>query len=350
MIAIVWCVSRFTGQARAAPTRQWSEEEEKLFLEGLDLHGRAWVKVGEHIGTRDARSVSSHAQKHFIKLYVDGTPLPAKVLESGAGYTLSGRPLDTSSAAFHAYAGKAIRAGLVPGVSPLSKPAKRSAAADDDDDVAGSGDEGKAVAAVAAPGAPASDVSVSGGGDEGGAGATPAVPADAVVATPTETGSGALAAPVPPGALTTPAGDGDACGRDAGRSASADALVPPAPQPAAGHEAATVTMALPAAATTDAMDTAPIVAASPSNGGNAVDSADAAGSGATADAGAVPSSAAAVDCGNAVDGESAAKAPSASVGKERKQRVKKTGVELDDHGRTEYSRQRWVVPWLVCCQ
>ena len=68
--------------------------------------------------------MASHAQKHLIRLFVAGGPLPAKVLESGSGYTLSGKALDTSSASFHAYAGKAIRMGLVPGVEPVSKKAR----------------------------------------------------------------------------------------------------------------------------------------------------------------------------------------------------------------------------------
>jgi hypothetical protein len=72
--------------------------------------GRDWVAVGHHIGTRDARSVSSHAQKHFIKLFVEGKPLPPKVAESGSGFTLSGKPLDLTSAAFAAYAGSKGRA------------------------------------------------------------------------------------------------------------------------------------------------------------------------------------------------------------------------------------------------
>ena len=81
-----------------------SEEEEKLFLEAVELHGRAWHKCVEHMKhTRTKQSFTSHAQKHFIKLYRDDISLPAKVEESGAGYTLSGKPLDKDSAAARAY-------------------------------------------------------------------------------------------------------------------------------------------------------------------------------------------------------------------------------------------------------
>lgn len=86
-----------------ATSRGWSEEEEKLFLEALELHGRDWKAAAAHVRTRDARAFTSHAQKHFIKLAIAGKCVPAKVAESGPGYTLSGKPLDPTSAAAKAY-------------------------------------------------------------------------------------------------------------------------------------------------------------------------------------------------------------------------------------------------------
>lgn len=91
-----------TGTNRAQ-SRGWSDEEEKLFLEALDLHGRDWKAAAAHVGTRDARAFTSHAQKFFIKLAIAGKPVPAKVAESGQGYTLSGKPLDPTSSAARAY-------------------------------------------------------------------------------------------------------------------------------------------------------------------------------------------------------------------------------------------------------
>ena len=91
-----------TGKVREK-ARPWNEEEEKLFREALVLHGRDWKKCAEHVGTRDHRSFTSHAQKHFIKMCLQGKPLPRKVAESGEGYTLSGKPLDPNSAAAKAY-------------------------------------------------------------------------------------------------------------------------------------------------------------------------------------------------------------------------------------------------------
>ena len=83
--------------------RAWTEEEEKKFLEALDMYGRDWHKCAEHMQTRESKAFTSHAQKHFIKLCLQGKPLPAKVAESGEGYTLSGKPLDPNSAAALAY-------------------------------------------------------------------------------------------------------------------------------------------------------------------------------------------------------------------------------------------------------
>eukprot|EP00027_Filamoeba_sp_ATCC50430_P003224 CAMPEP_0168557022 /NCGR_PEP_ID=MMETSP0413-20121227/9196_1 /TAXON_ID=136452 /ORGANISM="Filamoeba nolandi, Strain NC-AS-23-1" /LENGTH=538 /DNA_ID=CAMNT_0008588011 /DNA_START=98 /DNA_END=1711 /DNA_ORIENTATION=- len=84
---------------------KWSDEEEKLFLEGLELHGRDWDKVVEHVKTRDKFAIKSHAQKHFIKLWKQNLPLPLKVQESGSGHTLSGKPLDPNSGAAQMYLG-----------------------------------------------------------------------------------------------------------------------------------------------------------------------------------------------------------------------------------------------------
>ncbi|KAF9563155.1 hypothetical protein EC968_004988 [Mortierella alpina] len=94
-------------EVKEAPARfntgVYSESEEKAFVEALDLFGRNWRSVEEHVQTRDSNSIRSHAQKHFIKLFRDNIPLPAKVLETGPGYTLSGNDLDPYSAAARPY-------------------------------------------------------------------------------------------------------------------------------------------------------------------------------------------------------------------------------------------------------
>ena len=90
----------------------WDETEERLFREALTLHGRDWHACAAHVGTRDHRALTSHAQKYFIKLCLQGKQLPVKVRESGDGFTLSGKPLDPTSAAAKQYGFKPDTAGL----------------------------------------------------------------------------------------------------------------------------------------------------------------------------------------------------------------------------------------------
>nr|AKX66326.1 protein LHY [Arabidopsis lyrata subsp. petraea] len=47
---------------------RWTDDEHERFLEALRLYGRAWQRIEEHIGTKTAVQIRSHAQKFFTKL------------------------------------------------------------------------------------------------------------------------------------------------------------------------------------------------------------------------------------------------------------------------------------------
>ncbi|EJK55834.1 hypothetical protein THAOC_24385, partial [Thalassiosira oceanica] len=50
----------------------WTAEEHRLFLEGLERHGNNWAEVATHVGSRTVDQIRSHAQKYFVKL-ADGS-------------------------------------------------------------------------------------------------------------------------------------------------------------------------------------------------------------------------------------------------------------------------------------
>lgn len=52
---------------------RWTQEEHERFLAALKLYGKNWFKVQEHVGTRKAEQVRSHAQKFFKLMKKTGT-------------------------------------------------------------------------------------------------------------------------------------------------------------------------------------------------------------------------------------------------------------------------------------
>ncbi|XP_011047787.1 PREDICTED: protein REVEILLE 7-like [Populus euphratica] len=63
---------------------KWTEEEHQRFLEALKLYGRGWRKIQEHVGTKTAVQIRSHAQKIFSKV----------VWESSGGNESSLKPIE----------------------------------------------------------------------------------------------------------------------------------------------------------------------------------------------------------------------------------------------------------------
>ena len=57
-------------------TGRWSDEEHTRFLHGLELFGKKWQKIADHVGTRTNVQARTHAQKHFKKLQ-KARPAPA---------------------------------------------------------------------------------------------------------------------------------------------------------------------------------------------------------------------------------------------------------------------------------
>jgi SHAQKYF class myb-like DNA-binding protein len=60
---------------------RWTDEEHRLFIEGMDLFKKDWRSIERHIGTRTCSQIRSHAQKYFMRLdkqtSVDGAETPS---------------------------------------------------------------------------------------------------------------------------------------------------------------------------------------------------------------------------------------------------------------------------------
>jgi SHAQKYF class myb-like DNA-binding protein len=57
-----------TGSTAGENTGRWTAEEHRLFLQGLDQHGKGWKKIASLIKSRTVVQIRTHAQKYFQKL------------------------------------------------------------------------------------------------------------------------------------------------------------------------------------------------------------------------------------------------------------------------------------------
>lgn len=46
---------------------RWDDQEHKIFLQGLNTHGKNWKKIAELVKTRSPVQTRTHAQKYFLK-------------------------------------------------------------------------------------------------------------------------------------------------------------------------------------------------------------------------------------------------------------------------------------------
>ncbi|KAI4977402.1 hypothetical protein ZWY2020_057314 [Hordeum vulgare] len=91
---------------------KWTDEEHEKFLEALKLYGRSWRQIQEHIGTKTAVQIRSHAQKFFSKV----------VREPGAKIEIEIPPPRPKRKPLHPYPRK--RADSCNGANPANGPSK----------------------------------------------------------------------------------------------------------------------------------------------------------------------------------------------------------------------------------
>lgn len=88
---------------------RWTEEEHLKFLEALKLYGRAWRRIEEHIGTKTAVQIRSHAQKFFSKIERDVTAGGQGGVETGVAQVIDIPPPRPKRKPTHPYPRKAGR-------------------------------------------------------------------------------------------------------------------------------------------------------------------------------------------------------------------------------------------------
>ncbi|PAN07633.1 hypothetical protein PAHAL_1G351000 [Panicum hallii] len=112
---------------------KWTEDEHRRFLEALQLHGRAWRRIQEHIGTKTAVQIRSHAQKFFTKVVRESS---GSSTTAGAAPAIQIPPPRPKRKPAHPYPRKVDGAAKkhVPALRQLEKPPLRTHSPRDQDD------------------------------------------------------------------------------------------------------------------------------------------------------------------------------------------------------------------------
>ncbi|KAF0933836.1 hypothetical protein E2562_019290 [Oryza meyeriana var. granulata] len=115
---------------------KWTDEEHRRFLEALQLHGRAWRRIQEHIGTKTAVQIRSHAQKFFSKVVRESSGSNAGSGGAAAAAAIQIPPPRPKRKPAHPYPRKVDTAAKkhVPPLRKLEKPPLRMQSLSEQDD------------------------------------------------------------------------------------------------------------------------------------------------------------------------------------------------------------------------
>ncbi len=73
--------------AREKEFERWTPEEHARFLEGFGIHGRQWKLVAQHVGTKTHEQTHCHGKFYVKKLEREGEEVPAAARERGERWT-----------------------------------------------------------------------------------------------------------------------------------------------------------------------------------------------------------------------------------------------------------------------